>query len=113
LVALSPFSGNTEKGPPEARAVTSTEKLSVKRTAVVNPQSALRLTAPSPRSLTPPSRQSRATSPFRGGIACGGTKVSLSKPQKSYKNRKMTGTLLGYAETSWDIVRENGDKKFT
>jgi hypothetical protein len=41
-VALSPFSANPEMGPPEARAVTSTEKLSVKRTAVVNPQSALK-----------------------------------------------------------------------
>jgi hypothetical protein len=41
LVALSSFSGNPEKEPPEARAVPSTRKFSVKRTAVVNPQSAL------------------------------------------------------------------------
>jgi hypothetical protein len=40
LVALSPISVNTEMGPPEAGAVTSTEILSVKHTAVVNPQSA-------------------------------------------------------------------------
>jgi hypothetical protein len=35
------------------------------------------------------------------------------KPHESYKNRKMTGALLGYAEISRKLVGENGDKKFT
>jgi hypothetical protein len=34
------FCSTTESMPPEARAVASTEKFSVKRTAVINPQSA-------------------------------------------------------------------------
>jgi hypothetical protein len=40
LVALSTFSGNPEKVPPEARTVTSIERLYVKDSAVANPQSA-------------------------------------------------------------------------
>jgi hypothetical protein len=42
LAALSSISVCTEMEPPEARAVSSTESLSVKRTALINPQSALR-----------------------------------------------------------------------
>jgi hypothetical protein len=71
---LFPFSVNTESTPPEARAVASTESLSVKRTAVINPQSA-KLTVtegnafrpPSPRSLSPAggTRVSFAKEPFR------------------------------------------------